>query len=77
VPDVFERLREAAHGDPRWSCIPYALGSEDAETSMHVVPWDAVLGPRSERLGAERYAQLREPAAQAIQVRRLTACSTS
>ena len=71
VPEVFERLREAAAGDPRWSVHPYALGSEDTQASMHVVPGtlSSVLAPSD--FGAERYAQLREPAAQPIQVRRL------
>ena len=71
VPDVFERLREAASGDARWSVHPYALGAEETETSMHVVPGtlSSVLAPTD--FGAERYAQLRAPAAQPIVVRRL------
>ena len=71
VAGVFERLREAAAGDPRWSVHPYALGSEDTEASMHVVPGtlSSVLAPSD--FGAERYAQLREPVAEPIQVRRL------
>ena len=73
VPDVFARLREAAAGDPRWSVHPFALGSEETETSMHVVPGtlSSVLAPTD--FGAQRYAQLREPAAQPIRVRRLDA----
>ena len=71
VPDVFERLRQAAAGDPRWSVHPYALGREDTVTSMHVVPGtlSSVLAPSD--FGAERYAQLRAPAAQRVEVRRL------
>ena len=71
VPDVFERLRYAAAGDKRWSVHPFALGSEDAETSMHVVPGtlSSVLAPSD--FGAARYAQLREPEAVPIRVRRL------
>ena len=71
MPDVFARLREAAAGDPQWSVHPVALGSEDGETSMHVVPGtlSSVLAPSD--FGAERYAQLREPEAVPIRVRRL------
>ena len=71
VPDVFERLREAAAGDPRWSVHPFALGREDTVTSMHVVPGtlSSVLAPSD--FGAERYVQLRAPAAQRVEVRRL------
>ena len=71
VPETFERLREAAAGDVRWSVHPFALGSEDTETSMQVVPGtlSSLLAPSD--FGAQRYAQLREPAARSIQVRRL------
>ena len=71
VPEVFDRLSEAAAGDPRWSVYPFALGSQDGETSMHVVPGtlSSVLTPSD--FGAERYAQLREPVAVPIRVRRL------
>ncbi len=73
VPDVFERLRAAAAKDPRWSVHPFALGSEETQTRMHVVPGtlSSVLAPTD--FGAQRYAQLREPAAQPIRVRRLDA----
>ncbi len=71
VSEVFERLREAAADDPRWSVHPYALGREDTVTSMHVVPGtlSSVLAPSD--FGAQRYEQLRAPAAREVRVRRL------
>ena len=71
VPDVFERLRDAAGEDPNWTVYPYALGREDTTTSMHVVPGtlSSVLPPTD--FGAERYEQLRAPTSHDVPVRRL------
>jgi FkbM family methyltransferase len=71
VAEVFAQLREAAADDPRWTVHPYALGREDATTSMHVVPGtlSSVLAPTD--FGARRYEKLRATTEQAIEVRRL------
>jgi FkbM family methyltransferase len=71
VPEVFDRLRREAAGDPAWTAYPYALGREDGTITINVVPGtlSSVLPPT--RLGARRYARLREPAPHEVPLRRL------
>ena len=71
VPEVFDELRGAAADDPKWDAYPYALGREDGVTSMNVVPGtlSSVLAPTT--FGSSRYAQLREPTTQEVEVRRM------
>ena len=71
VPEVLAQLRAAAAGDPKWTVHPYALGRQDGVTAMNVVPGtlSSVLAPSS--FGSRRYAQLRQPTTQEVEVRRL------
>ncbi len=71
VPHAFERLQRAAAGDPRWAVHQLALGREDGETAMNVVPGTlSSLRPATE-FGAGRYPRLQEAERVAVQVRRL------
>jgi FkbM family methyltransferase len=71
VPHAFERLQRAAAGDPRWAVHPLALGREDGETTMNVVPGTlSSLLPATE-FGAGRYPRLQNAEAVTVQVRRL------
>lgn len=71
VPDVFAELEAVAAADGRWTAYPYALGREDGTTTINVVPGtlSSVLAPT--RFGRKRYAQLREPTATEVPLRRL------
>jgi len=71
APHAFARLREAAAGDPRWAVLQVALGREDGETEMQVVPGtlSSLLPPT--RFGAGRYPQLQQAEATTVQLRRL------
>ena len=71
VAATFAELQEAAAADPRWTAYPYALGREDTSASMNVVPGTlSSLLPATE-FGSTRYARLREPSPEEVQVRRL------
>ncbi len=71
VPHAFERLERAAAGDPRWTVHPVALGREDGETAMNVVPGTlSSLLPATE-FGAGRYPRLQRAERVTVQVRRL------
>jgi FkbM family methyltransferase len=71
VTATFAELQHAAAADPRWTVYPYALGREDSTASMNVVPGTlSSLLPATD-FGAARYARLREPSTEEVQVRRL------
>ena len=71
VPEVFERLARGAAKDPRWSAHRLALGREEGEATMNVVPGTlSSLLPANE-FGARRYAQLNDPVEVRVPVRRL------
>lgn len=71
VPDVFVQLERAAADDPRWAVHPFALGREDGETTMNVVPGTlSSLLPATE-FGAGRYPKLQRAEQVTVQVRRL------
>ena len=71
VRETFAKLQAEAANDPRWTVHPYALGAEEGTTSINVVPgtMSSVLTPTA--FGAARYAQLRDPATEEIEIRRL------
>jgi FkbM family methyltransferase len=71
VAATFAELQEVAAADGNWTAYPFALGREDTTASMNVVPGtlSSLLPPTD--FGSARYARLREPAAQDVQVRRL------
>jgi FkbM family methyltransferase len=71
VPADFEVLARAARADGRWTVHAYALGREDGETEINVVPGtlSSLLAPT--RFGSSRYERLRETRAERVPVRRL------
>lgn len=71
VPETFAQLRDAAAGDPRWTAHAYALGREDGETELHVVPGTLSSALPATRFGARRYERLRRPRTETVPVRRL------
>jgi FkbM family methyltransferase len=71
VPHAFERLQRAAAGDPRWSVHPVALGREDGETEMNVVPGTLSSLRDATEFGAGRYPRLQQAERVTVQVRRL------
>jgi FkbM family methyltransferase len=71
VAATFAELQETVAADPRWTAHPYALGREDTSASMNVVPGtlSSLLPPT--QFGSARYARLRDPAPEEVEVRRL------
>ena len=71
VPDVFAKLQATAADDPKWTAHEHALGRDDSVTSMNVMPgtFSSLLAPT--KFGSRRYAPLREPKKQDVEVRRL------
>ena len=68
---TFAELQETVAADPRWTAHPFALGREDSSASMNVVPGtlSSLLPPT--QFGSARYARLRDPAPEEVEVRRL------
>lgn len=71
VPGVFEALAAAAAADPLWKAHRMALGREDGELEMHVVPGTMSSFLPSTDFGAARYARLQDSVAEKADVRRL------
>ncbi|MBW3652554.1 MAG: FkbM family methyltransferase [Actinobacteria bacterium] len=73
VRHAFERLQRASAHDPGWEVHQLALGREDGEIAMNVVPGTlSSLLPATE-FGAGRYPRLQEAEQVTVQVRRLDA----
>ena len=71
VPELFAQLAAAAADDPLWEVHQVALGREDGELEMNVVPGTlSSLLPASE-FGSARYERLQEATTVAVPVRRL------
>lgn len=71
VPEMFAALSAAAEKDELWDVYQVALGREDGELEMNVVPGTlSSLLPPSE-FGSTRYARLQEITTLAVPVRRL------
>lgn len=73
TPNAFEFLCRAAADDPRWAVHQLALGREDGELAMNVVPGTLSSLRPATTFGAGRYPQLQESEAVTVRVRRLDA----
>ncbi|HEX6919525.1 MAG TPA: FkbM family methyltransferase [Actinomycetes bacterium] len=71
VPRDFEVLAARAAKDPRWTAHRLALGREDGELEMNVVPGTLSSFLPSTQFGAGRYARLQAPEVVTAPVRRL------
>lgn len=72
VPELAERLAQAAEGDPRWSVYAFALGNRDATVPMNVVPeatGSSFLRPSE--YGIDRYEEFLRKRTEHLPVRRL------
>jgi FkbM family methyltransferase len=71
VAQDFEELQRRAADDPNWSVHQLALGREDGETEMNVVPGtlSSILPPTE--FGARRYEKLQTAEVHRVPVRRL------
>lgn len=71
VPELFAQLAAAAADDELWDVHQVALGREDGELQMNVVPGTlSSLLPASD-FGSARYERLQEATTMAVPVRRL------
>ncbi len=67
----FEQLQRHASRDGNWSVHQMALGSEDGQIDMHVVPGTLSSALPPSDFGAERYAKLKAADVQTVPVHRL------
>jgi FkbM family methyltransferase len=68
---LVEDLREASRDDPHWTVVPVALGSDDAQGKINVVPGTMSSLKEASDFGKSWSHRLRESHVETIEIRRL------